>query len=707
MRVRVVRLTASFQAMLLMATLIVPALTSAAVWTDQPAYAPGPVVTISGDDSNGAGYLPGETVHIDVNGPNGWVASCGALVDTSGAWSCQVTLNADPDIAVGDYSYGATGLTSGASETGVFSDGANVTITNAPFAWHRTGEVGGGFNVSVAGKYSCNNSGTNCTSIVGINLTVTGVAGTKTVSGLSTGQTNADWSTTLQFRSSPSGDQFPIPADGKYDVVATLDTNLADQAASRAAYFGVDNTPPTSTITCNNAACTGAYAADVTVRLSSTDPNGSNASGTQSGLFCVDTTNTCTPNLAYPNSSGTSVTRVSGATKYVRYQAMDNAGNSEAVGSRAIVFTTDDPAPFVLSSVPSDTATGVASSSNIVVAFSEPVTVTTSPSWISVICNGTPVTGQTTGNGSAAITFNPDNDFASGASCSVQVQKNQVTDSGSNSMTNNYTFGFTAEVTTSPSVTIVTCPVSVVYSGSPLLPCTYTVTGAGGLNITASPVPANGYSNNTDVGTAAASYTYPGDTTHTSSTDSKNFSITKASTSATLTCPAGPYHNTRSAATPRNYTITGANLSIGPNPVPVGDYSNNTNAGTASASYQYPGDSNHSASNTGSDTFSIGKADAVCTVTPYTSLTTTYNASAHTATGSCTGVDAGNTAVGGSLDLTNTTHTNAGTYASDSWSFSGGTNYNDQGPVTITDSIAKADAVCIFPNYSVVYDGSA
>jgi ribosomal protein L18E len=40
----------------------------------------------------------------------------------------------------------------------------------------------------------------------------------------------------------------------------------------------------------------------------------------------------------------------------------------------------------------------------------------------------------------------------------------------------------------------------------------------------------------------------------------------------------------------------------------------------------------------------------------------------------------------------NTTHTNAGTYASDSWSFTGAANYNNIGNTTITDIIDKANA---------------
>ena len=69
---------------------------------------------------------------------------------------------------------------------------------------------------------------------------------------------------------------------------------------------------------------------------------------------------------------------------------------------------------------------------------------------------------------------------------------------------------------------------------------------------------------------------------------------------------------------------------------------------------------------------SIAKAEPSCTVTGYS---VTYDASAHTASGSCTGV--GGVVLAG-LDLSGTTHTNAGPYAADTWSFTDVTgNYLD------------------------------
>ena len=80
----------------------------AAVWTDQPDYAPGSVVTIHGDNSDNAGYLPGETVHVTVIGPNGYNSACDGVADANGAWACQVTLALD-ESAVGTYIYTVVG----------------------------------------------------------------------------------------------------------------------------------------------------------------------------------------------------------------------------------------------------------------------------------------------------------------------------------------------------------------------------------------------------------------------------------------------------------------------------------------------------------------------------------------------------------------------------------------------------------------------
>ena len=60
-------------------------------------------------------------------------------------------------------------------------------------------------------------------------------------------------------------------------------------------------------------------------------------------------------------------------------------------------------------------------------------------------------------------------------------------------------------------------------------------------------------------------------------------------------------------------------------------------------------------------------------------------------------------AAGSSINVSGTTHTNAGTYNGDAWSFTGGTNYNDQNG-TVNDTIDKANATVVVTAYNVTYD---
>jgi hypothetical protein len=99
----------------------------------------------------------------------------------------------------------------------------------------------------------------------------------------------------------------------------------------------------------------------------------------------------------------------------------------------------------------------------------------------------------------------------------------------------------------------------------------------------------------------------------------------------------------------------------------------------------------------------VQKATATVVVTPYN---VTFDGAAHSATvTSITGVNGETGATVGTVTL-NTTHTNAGTYATDSWFFTGGPNYNGIPNTTITDTITKADATVSVVGYTGVFDGA-
>ena len=109
-------------------------------------------------------------------------------------------------------------------------------------------------------------------------------------------------------------------------------------------------------------------------------------------------------------------------------------------------------------------------------------------------------------------------------------------------------------ITAAPTTTAVTCTLTtVVYTGSAQTPCSVAVTGPG-LSLTPTPI----YSANTDVGTVTASYTYPAAGNYLGSSDSKQFSITQATSLATVVCPSTATVFTGAALTPCTASVTGA-----------------------------------------------------------------------------------------------------------------------------------------------------
>jgi hypothetical protein len=110
----------------------------------------------------------------------------------------------------------------------------------------------------------------------------------------------------------------------------------------------------------------------------------------------------------------------------------------------------------------------------------------------------------------------------------------------------------------------------------------------------------------------------------------------------------------------------------------------------------------------GTAAFTINKANATVVVTPYNS---TYTGLPQTATYTIAGVNGESGATVGAVDVSHTTHTDAGSYATDFWSFTaavvvnGQSNYNDIGPTVVSDAIAKANATVAVTGYWVEFDG--
>ncbi len=143
----------------------------------------------------------------------------------------------------------------------------------------------------------------------------------------------------------------------------------------------------------------------------------------------------------------------------IALQISDQDGNDppdKMVADYVFSFSTD-AAPQVTSTVPTNTATNVASNANITVNFSESVAVTATAFNITCATSGAHTT-VVSSSPATSFTINPDTDFTFGEVCTVTVDKDEVSDTDTNDPPNNmvadYVFTFTVDLP--PSVTTTT-----------------------------------------------------------------------------------------------------------------------------------------------------------------------------------------------------------------------------------------------------------
>ena len=248
-------------------------------------------------------------------------------------------------------------------------------------------------------------------------------------------------------------------------------------------------------------------------------------------------------------------------------------------------------------------------------------------------------------------------------------------------------------------VTPYTCP-STTYIGTAHT-ATYTISGVNGENgVTVGTINVSG-TTHTDAGTYNNDpWSFTGGADYNDQSGAVNDCIAKANATVVVTpytCPATTYTGTAHAAT---YMITGVNGETGAtvgavdvsgsSHIPAGTYNNDPWSFTGTANYN---DQN------GTVNDCIAKAEATVVVTPYTCPTTTYTGLPHTATYAISGVNGETGATVGTANVTDTIHTNAGTYNNDPWSFTGGANYNDTSG-TVDDCIARAEATVVVTPYT-------
>ena len=245
---------------------------------------------------------------------------------------------------------------------------------------------------------------------------------------------------------------------------------------------------------------------------------------------------------------------------------------------------------------------------------------------------------------------------------------------------------------TKADATIVITPYDVTYDGNPHT-ATGTATGVKGESLSGPDLSGTTHTNAGDYAADAWAFAdVTGNYNDASGTVSDK--ISKADAIITVNGYTGVYDGDAHGASGPATGVKGEDLSSSLN---LGDSFTNVPGGTAH--WTFTGGTNYNDAS-GDVSILISKADATIVVTPYD---VTYDGNAHTATGSATGVKG--EALSG-LDLSGTTHTIAGDYPTDAWTFTGGTNYNDASG-TVSDKISKADATIVVTPYDVPYDGNA
>jgi len=193
-------------------------------------------------------------------------------------------------------------------------------------------------------------------------------------------------------------------------------------------------------------------------------------------------------------------------------------------------------------------------------------------------------------------------------------------------------------------------------------------------------------------------WSFAGNDNYNAASGTVDDNIAQATSSVSVTFEAGPYVY-RGAAFMATAQVNGTTVSV---PVSYsGDCSNVTTANGCTATATYVGDANHAA-NTGTSSITIMKANAKITVTGYN---VTYDGHVHTATGIALGVEGAPANLSSLLSLNNTSHTNAGSYKGDVWSFAGNNNYNAANG-TVDENIVQVLPIITWSNPADIVSGT-
>src|SRR5574341_432521 len=323
-------------------SLLLTTLGLAAVWTDQQDYSPGDIVTIHGDNSDGAGYEAGETVQVEVSGPNGYEASCQAVADDAGAWSCQVTLFPDY-LAVGTYTYTATGATSGVSQSGMFTDG-NLKFhetglpngTSWTVTWNDEDKTDTAPNDVVFGGPLLENKSFGVASplsgVTGVQYVASPTSGTATRPQSGNTTVNITFTTQYQvaFAVNPSGGGSISPSATDYYNAGSI---LSISATPNAGYVFSSWSASTSSITFASAS-----SASTTATI--------NGTGTITANFTLSDSTPPTTSIILDPSTPDGNNDWYVTDVHVTVSAVDNAGGTGVAETRCVLDPASAPATF-------------------------------------------------------------------------------------------------------------------------------------------------------------------------------------------------------------------------------------------------------------------------------------------------------------------------------------------------------------------------
>src|ERR1051326_1466062 len=410
-------------------------------------------------------------------------------------------------------------------------------------------------------------------------------------------------------------------------VTVTGGGGVTVSGSSAVTYNGVATVPANA----------GTYA--VAVSFTSSDPNYSNASG--SGSIIIN------------KADSTTVVTVAGGVTFT-YDAAAHPATVAVTGAGGLSLT---PAPvYSCGHAPINVAdSGCTASYNfagdanhnpssdsktytinkatpLVTVSGGPFTFDGSPHAATVTVTGV---GSVTVSGSSAVTYNgaatpPTNAGTYAVSVAFTSADNNYSNaSGSGSILINK-----ADSTTVVSVAGGT---TFTYDANPH-PATVSVQGEGGLSLTPDPVYSCGHApiNVADSG-CTASYSYAGDANHNPSSDSKTYTINKAT--PTVSVSGGPFtfDGGTHAATVTVTGVGGATVSGSSAVTYNGVATVPTNAGTYAVAVTFTSSDNNYGNATGSGSIVINKADSTTVVTVPGGPTFTYDAMTHPATVSVTG----------------------------------------------------------------------